>query len=105
MKLNPSDIEAYKGDGVIVLRDAFSPEAIAALTKGVNGAIANIDERSANIPIGAKGKTFVNAHFAALTTPEMRDFIGQTSMAQIIKDLTGSKTVGLLYDHLIVKEP
>lgn len=105
MKLTEQDIAGYQKNGVIFLKGLFSSAAISSLRDGVNEVIASPDERSANMPIGVKGNTYLSAHYASLTTPQIRKFIAESPMKNVVKLLTNSKQVSMLYDHILVKEP
>jgi ectoine hydroxylase-related dioxygenase (phytanoyl-CoA dioxygenase family) len=105
MVFSDRDVRDYRQNGVKLLRGVFSPDHVSLLTRGVDAVIENPDELSANMPIGDKGKTYLSAHYASLCVPQIKTFIEASPMKDVVKALTGSRCVRMLYDHILVKEP
>ena len=103
----PSDAEvaAYRADGAICLRGAFSLDWIERLRDAVDadmrepGPMVRI-----NTPKGAPGFFFVDFQLWQRHAA-VRDFVFHSPAARLAQRLMGSTEVVYYHDHLLVKEP
>ncbi len=101
--LNAETIAEFQSDGVTVLRGVFA-EWVDTLRRGVDFNIANP---------GPDGRFYTGDHGAGRfmtdycnwqRIPEYRDFIFNSPVARIARDLMASRSVQLFHEHVLVKE-
>ena len=103
-RVTPEQIEEYRRNGAVCIRNAFSPDEIELLRCGIDKNILNPSERAkiASRPedTGCFFEDFCNwQHF-----DEYRRFIWDSGVGEIAGLLMGSDIVRLYHDHLLVKE-
>ena len=103
MKLSAETVDAFKLDGACVIRGGFI-DWVEILS---NGIARNIAEPSADVKIytGSSGAgRFFGDYCNWNRIDEFRDFIFNSSAADIGRQLMGSTTVRLFHEHVLVKE-
>ena len=94
----------YERDGAVCVRQAFGPEDIALAAEAIEANLADLSpmaKRASSADDGAFIEDFRNWE----RLPAMERFIRQSPGAAIAAELTGSETIRLYHDHLLVKEP
>ena len=104
MALDPSLVATYKRDGVVVLRNLVSSEALEQLQQGVE---ANMKSPGpwANeyTPAGASGR-FFDDYVNWQRIPQFEQIGNTGSVAQAALDLMATKTARMFHEHVLVKE-
>lgn len=121
-----SQIEAYRRDGVVLLKGVLSPEEVEMGQRAVDAAVANPGPfsefiganstwqsitdlfeggDSTNSKAGRSDWTMFQDQFSTRRVAEMVCFVRESSAARIIAQLMDSKTAVFFYDHVIVKRP
>jgi len=102
--VSEQDVTAYRRDGAVLLRGLFR-DWLATLEAGVE---RNIREPS---PIATEHRLddgagrFFEDYCSWQRIPEYRDFVLRSPAAGIAGRLTGSRTIQIFHDHVLVKEP
>ena len=94
----------YGRDGAVCVRQAFNAEHIALATEAIEANLANLSpfaKRASELDDGAFIEDFRNWDRIG----EIERFIRNSPGAEIAAALTGSSTIRLFHDHLLVKEP
>jgi len=98
-------VDQFQEDGVVVLRQVFSPEWIDTLRQGLNKNIAEPGKyRREYSPEGASGH-FFGDYCNWSRIPEYEDFARNSPAADLAAQLMGSDKVNLFHEHVVVKEP
>lgn len=102
--LSDTDIKVFQTDGVVLIKGLFT-EWIETLRAGVAHNMAKPGPYAAeNLKSGEAGR-FFDDYCNWQRIPEFRDFIEQSSVAQIGAELMQSATAQMFHDHILVKEP
>jgi ectoine hydroxylase-related dioxygenase (phytanoyl-CoA dioxygenase family) len=94
----------YAADGAVCVRQAFSPEHLELAEQAIEANLADLS------PLGKRASpendgAFIEDFCNWTRIPAMEHFIRESPGAEIAAQITGSKTVRLYHDHLLVKEP
>ena len=104
MALNADLVAAYKRDGVVVLRNLISPDAIEQLRQGV---LVNMKSPGpwANeyTPTGTTGR-FFDDYVNWQRIPQFEQVGTTGSVPQAALDLMATKTARMFHEHVLVKE-
>ena len=105
MDINSDTVEAYRRDGVTVLRQVFSAAWIERLREGLE---ENTREpgpyRREYGKVGAKD-TFFGDYCNWRRIDGYRDFVLGSPAASIARTLMGSAKVNFFHEHVLVKSP
>ncbi len=94
----------FARDGAVCVRGAFTPEHVAMAEEAIEAnlaALSPLAQRASSDDDGVFVEDFCNWH----RLPQMERFIRESPGARIAAELTGSSTVRLYHDHVLVKEP
>lgn len=94
----------YERDGSVCVRGAFSDEHVAWARQAIDAnlaALSPLAKRASTPDDGAFVEDFCNWS----RIPVMERFIRESPAAEIAGALTGSSTIRLYHDHVLVKEP
>lgn len=95
----------YQRDGAVCVRQAFSPEWLEVLTRGVEANMASPGPMAKDyVQPGAPGR-FFGDYCNWRRIPEYREFLLHSPAAMIVGRLMGSSKVNLFHEHVLVKEP
>ena len=94
----------YARDGAVCVRQAFSNADIALATEAIEANLADLSPLAKRASADDDG-AFIEDFRSWQRLPEMERFIRESPGAAIAGELTGSKTIRLYHDHLLVKEP
>src|SRR5689334_17231592 len=105
MNVSRQQIDAYQGDGAVVLRGAFT-DWVEQLRRGVEVNMAEPGPYgSENVTAGDGGGRFFDDYCTWQRIPEFTDFMQKSPAAAIAGQLMGSHAVQVFHDHVLVKEP
>jgi hypothetical protein len=96
--MTPDEIEAYRRDGVVCLRQIYSPFWVNHLTEAIEEICAMPS------PFGGKPKDrFRTDPFTWMLNDKIRDFVLRAPTARLMQQAFGSKKVNYFYDQIFVK--
>ncbi|XP_033107258.1 uncharacterized protein LOC117109121 [Anneissia japonica] len=102
--VSQSDIDAYKRDGCVCLRDVFSLDWIEKIKIGISTNKANPSVYSENL-LGSQGDGYYfNDYGNWRTIPEFKEFVLQSSAAEIVGQLLETEKVGFYHEHVLTKD-
>jgi ectoine hydroxylase-related dioxygenase (phytanoyl-CoA dioxygenase family) len=94
----------YARDGAVCVRNAFSSEQIRWAREAIDANLADLSPRAKRASADDDG-AFVEDFCNWQRLPEMERFVRESPAAAIAGELTGSATIRLYHDHVLVKEP
>ena len=94
----------YARDGAVCVRQAFSAEHIALAAEAIDSNLADLSPMAKRASADDDG-AFVEDFRSWDRIPVMERFIRESPGAAIAGELTGSQTIRLYHDHVLVKEP
>ena len=94
----------YQRDGAVCVRGAFSPDELAWAAQAIEDNLADLSPRAKRASADDDAP-FVEDFCNWGHLPAMERFIRQSPAAEIAASLTGSSTIRLYHDHVLVKEP
>jgi ectoine hydroxylase-related dioxygenase (phytanoyl-CoA dioxygenase family) len=97
--------EAFRRDGAVCVRGAFSAEEVALVERGIERNLAAPSPRALVASRPDDPGRFVEDFCNWQQIPEYEEFVGRSPAAAIAGALMGSERVRLYHDHLLVKEP
>ena len=105
MRIDETDIEAFKRDGAICLRRAFDPHWLKLIAEGIDKEIAApgggfVEQQDRGLP----GR-FMTDYCPAQRIREFQDYIVNSPAAEIAGRVMQSSTARFLMDVLWIKEP
>ena len=104
MILTTEQVNSYKQNGALVVRDIFKPW-INVLREGFEKVLKNPGPHAReNINKNENGRFFedyCNWH----RIPEFLRFVKESPAAQIVAEATNSKSIQVFHDHIFVKDP
>jgi ectoine hydroxylase-related dioxygenase (phytanoyl-CoA dioxygenase family) len=103
--ISTQDVERFREDGAVVLRDVFDDAWLDLLAEAVERDKAEPGPMVRyNTPEGADGEFFVD--FQLWTRWEgARRFVFESPAAEIMATMLQSRRINFYHDHLLVKEP
>lgn len=96
--------EVFWRDGAVVVRGALTPELVELAREAIDAnlvALSPLAKRASSADDGAFVEDFCN--WARI--PPIERFIQESDLAALASELTGSSTIRLYHDHVLVKEP
>ena len=104
MPLEPQTCIAYQRDGVVILRNLVSDEALESLRRGVAANMASPGPwANEYTPTGAAGR-FFDDYVNWNRFPEFAEVGIQGSVPNAALSLMGTSTCRLFHEHVLVKE-
>jgi ectoine hydroxylase-related dioxygenase (phytanoyl-CoA dioxygenase family) len=101
----PELVEAFRRDGAVCVRGAFSPEEVALVERGIERNLAEPSPRGLVASRPEDGGRFFEDFCNWARIPEYERFVRESPAAALAGELVGSRRVRLFHDHLLVKEP
>ncbi len=102
--VRPEQVQAYRRDGVVCLRQVFTPRAIAQLAEGIDWNLAHPSERAIVASTPNDPGRFFEDFCNWQRIDAYRRFIEESPAAALAGALMGGRQVRLYHDHLLVKE-
>ncbi len=103
-RTDPATREAFRRDGAVVVRGAFSPDDVALATAAIDANLADLSPRAKRASAADDG-AFVEDFCNWQRIPAIERFVRQSPAAAIAGELMGATTVRLYHDHMLTKEP
>ena len=97
-------VDAFRRDGVVLLRDVLTPGQVETLAAGVERNLADLGPLGMNATRPGEPGAFVEDFRNWQRIPEYAAAIAGSRLPEIAGALTGARTVRLFHDHLLVKE-
>ena len=102
-EVTADDVETYQRDGVVLLRQMFSPEWIELLNAGLDVNLARPTDNARIWDRDAAGRTMFWDNQAWLGIDEYRTFVFQSPAADIAAALMGSTEINFFFDAVFVR--
>jgi ectoine hydroxylase-related dioxygenase (phytanoyl-CoA dioxygenase family) len=98
--------EAFQRDGVVIVRNAISPQWVERMRQFAEGQMARPGRWANDQPENDKGggRLFMDRYLWR-SNEDVRAFAFESGIAAIVGQLMGSRTARLYFDHLLIKEP
>jgi ectoine hydroxylase-related dioxygenase (phytanoyl-CoA dioxygenase family) len=103
--LDPDLIAAFRRDGAVCVRGAFTADQVALVERGIEHNLASPSERALVASKDSDAGRFVEDFCNWQRVAEYGQFIRESPAAAIAGQLMGSRQVRLYHDHMLVKEP
>ncbi|MFW6093680.1 MAG: phytanoyl-CoA dioxygenase family protein [Pseudomonadota bacterium] len=97
------EVEAFRNDGVVCLRGAFSLGWVERLAAATEEVLAQPSQRHIEAPV-TEGRFSVDT-YVWMHNGVFRDYAFESPAAAIAARLLDARHVSLLYDQVLVKEP
>ncbi len=94
----------YGADGAVCVRQAFSPDDVDLARRAIDDNLADLSPLAKRASADDDG-AFVEDFCSWSRLPAMERFIRESPAAEIAAVLTGSTSIRLYHDHVLVKEP
>ena len=105
IKISAMDIRDFQESGIIVLRNVLSPEQVETLKRGIEWGYHHPSPRSKIASQDSDTGKFFEDFRCWQDIPEYREIIFKSDLPRIAALLTGSRTIRLHHDHMLIKEP
>ncbi len=105
MPLDEATFEAYREDGVAVLRGVFSDDWIDRLRQGVAENMATPGRYTKGYTKAGDPGHFFGDYCNWARIQAYRDFLFDSPAPRLAAELMGCKKVNLFHEHVLVKEP
>ncbi len=102
--ISQEQIETFRRDGVVLVRGLFG-DYVETLRAGVERNMAEPGPYAAeNLKAGETGR-FFDDYCNWTRIPEFNEVVRGSPAAEVAADLTGSDSIQVFHDHVLVKEP
>ena len=98
-------VDAFRRDGAVCVRGAFSEDDVALAARGIDRNLAEPSERALVASRPDDPGRFFEDFCSWQRISEYEQFIRESPAAAIAGELMGSQQVRLFHDHVLVKEP
>ena len=102
--LTPEQIEAYRRDGVVLVRGLFA-DHVDTIRAGIERNMAEPGPHAAENLKEGEGGRFFDDYCNWTRIPEFKAVIRESPAAAVAAELMGSDNVQMFHDHVLVKEP
>ena len=99
-----SEIDTFKKDGAIFLKNRFSIEWIEKLKKGIERDIDNPSPRFKSHTIKKNVPKYLEDYWTWDLVPEFKDFVYNSPYARIAAELLDAKKINLVMDNWFLRE-
>jgi ectoine hydroxylase-related dioxygenase (phytanoyl-CoA dioxygenase family) len=103
--LTSDQVEAFRRDGAVCVRGAFSADEVALVERGIERNLAEPSPRALVASRPDDPGRFFEDFCNWDRIPEYEQFVLESPAAGIAGRLTGSRRIRLFHDHVLVKEP
>ncbi len=104
IQISPQQVSQFQSDGVLLLRGVFR-DWIDALREGVARNMADPGPSAKHYREEGSEAEFYSDYCNWQRIPEYRAFLFESPAAAIVAALTGSGSVRLFHEHVLVKQP
>lgn len=101
--LDQAVVETYRNEGVAVLRGVLSPREVELLRVGIDAVCANPSPRAKVASATDDPGRFLEDFCTWRDVAEFTEFIDTTVLGRVAAELTGSRTITMYHDHVLVK--
>ena len=98
------DIEKYKLDGAIFLKNKFDIKWIEKLKKGIEKDIKNPSPRFKSHTLKSNIPAYLEDYWTWNLVPEFKDFVFNSPYAEIASELMSAKKINLVMDNWFLRE-
>jgi len=102
--LSLEEINQFKADGAIVLRNKFDIHWIEKLKRGIAKDIKSPSPRFKSHTIQKNVPAYLEDYWTWNLVPEFKDFVFNSPVSQIASELMSAKKVNLLMDNWFLRE-
>ncbi len=102
--LKNEEINQFKKDGVIFLKDKFDISWIKKLQSGIKRDIKNPSPRFKSHTIEKEVPAYLEDYWTWDLVPEFKDFVFNSPYAQIASELMSAKKINLVMDNWFLRE-
>lgn len=103
--VDAATVTAYRRDGCCVIRGALDAGELSTLERGIEANLASPGALAAVASAADDPGRFIEDFCNWQRIPEYESILRESALPAIAAALTGSRTVRLYHDHLLVKEP
>lgn len=96
-------VDDYRTDGAVILRGVITPAEIELLSVGIDAVIDRPSPRAKVASASDDPGFFLEDFTTWREHREFGEFLRSTQLPEIAASLTGSQTIGLYHDHVLVK--
>ena len=101
--ITPNDMEQYKKDGVVMIKNLLHPEWLLLLEVGLERVLNESSQRLHKFFEGQEGE-FIETIRNFDVIPEIRRFVYDSPIADLVGKIIGSQNLWLYSDEFFVKE-
>ena len=102
--LTNNEINQFKNDGAIFLKDKFNIEWIEKLKKGIERDIKNPSPRFKSHTVEKNVPKYLEDYWTWDLVPEFKDFVYNSPYAKIAAELMNAKKINLVMDNWFLRE-
>ena len=101
-------LETFRRDGVVKLRQAFSPDWIACLARGIEKSLAapsprqTVHQKAESAEAGAP--RYIEDFWVWSLIPEFEDFVRHSPVAALAAELLAARRINLVMDNWFLRE-
>ena len=104
--ITPEEIKTYEEDGVVCLRQLFSPEWVTTLQEAAEASLAQPGELHAELAELRQEKgRFFHDTFIWRRNATCRDFVFNSPAGRLAASVLQSEKVNIFFDQWLIKEP
>ncbi len=105
VQISQCQIDTFQRDGAICLRKAFPSKWLESLARGVTKNFENPGPYSTQYTARGQPGGFYDDYCNWQKIDEYREFVMSSPAAEIAARLTGSDSIRIYHEHVLVKEP
>jgi ectoine hydroxylase-related dioxygenase (phytanoyl-CoA dioxygenase family) len=105
VRVDEEQISAFQRDGVVCVRQLFSPAEIALLSQGIEANLARPSPRAKVASAATDPGRFIEDFCCWQENEAYRRFIFESAIGEVGGRLMRSTTARLYHDHMLTKEP
>ena len=102
--LTPNEINQFKSDGAIYLKDKFDVSWIKKLQKGIERDIKSPSPRFKSHTVQKGVPAYLEDYWTWHLVPEFKEFVYDSPYAKIASELMSAKKINLVMDNWFLRE-
>jgi len=103
--LSAAEIETYRREGVVLVRDCVDPAWIERMTRAIDRQLRSPGEWVQDTNPGGSSGRFMHDRYLWPSEDEFREFAFTSGVGELAAQAMGSDTARIYFDHVFVKEP